>query len=289
MDISFFVFSGTGNTKLICSLFAEKLNGMGNRASIERIKKDTLITAEPECLVIAYPVHAFNAPAPVLSFIRRINKSEHRTAAYLIETSGEPLGLNDAAFLKPRKLLEKKGYDVKGFFSYVMPYNIIFPHSDGMASRMLSVAKRRIESDAATIANFGENTVRTGSFKRIVSAILRIEHPAMPWIGRHYKVTNDCIGCGLCEKNCPEHNIRISNGKPVFGNDCSGCMGCAFTCPKDAIRISILDGWRVNVKYDFNARPATDDEICHYLRSSYLRYFHKWENRTENHLEITRT
>ena len=160
-----------------------------------------------------------------------------------------------------------------------MPYNIIFPHSNGMASRMWCVARNRMDEDAKIITDLKKTKAKIKFHERIVSALLKIEHPAMPIIGRFFKISNDCIGCSLCVKNCPEQNISMKDGKPVFKNCCSGCMGCSFNCPKDAIRISILDGWRVNVKYDFNAAEATDDEICNYLKSSYLSYFHKYEEK----------
>ena len=100
----------------------------------------------------------------------------------------------------------------------------------------------------------------------------------MPMFGKHYKVTDLCSSCGVCEKVCPVGNITLKDGKPVFGKHCVGCMGCSFHCPHDAIRIAMLDGWRVNGAYNFNTIPATDDEICNYCKKSYLKYFHDSED-----------
>lgn len=280
MDIAFHVFSGTGNTLMVCNYMKEKLEEYGNKVvAFSKIKKGELYSSSSDCIIIAYPVHAFNAPLPIINFIKNMKKQEEMVPVYLIQSSGEPLSLNDAAFQTPIKHLKKKGYEVYGCFSYVMPYNIIFPHSNGMASRMWCVARNRMDEDAKIITDLKKTKAKIKFHERIVSALLKIEHPAMPIIGRFFKISNDCIGCSLCVKNCPEQNISMKDGKPVFKNCCSGCMGCSFNCPKDAIRISILDGWRVNVKYDFNAAEATDDEICNYLKSSYLSYFHKYEEK----------
>ena len=46
-----------------------------------------------------------------------------------------------------------------------------------------------------------------------------------------------CIGCGTCEKVCPRGNIRLQDGRPVFGTDCIGCLSCVQFCPKSAINI----------------------------------------------------
>ena len=85
------------------------------------------------------------------------------------------------------------------------------------------------------------------------------------------------MGCGACAARCPERNIRMEGGKPVFGGHCTGCMACAFFCPRDAVRTGILNGWRVNGAYDLTAPPAEDKEVCRYCRKSYLRYFHSYE------------
>ena len=47
--------------------------------------------------------------------------------------------------------------------------------------------------------------------------------------------TDECIGCGLCEKLCPLKNIQIKDHRPVWGKKCTHCMACIAKCPKKAI------------------------------------------------------
>ncbi len=278
MKIACYYFSGTGNTKFACEKLMEALRGRGAEADLYRITANAELPAPTgyDCLVIGYPVHGFNAPTIVLKFLKKLPKG--KLPCYLVRTSGEPLGLNDASGITPKRILRKKGYLPRGEFHYVMPYNIIFRHSDGMAARMLRGLALRIPADADLILGGGSQLTKVGALKRFVSFACRIEHPAMPHIGRHFHATEDCIGCGKCEKICPLGNIRMENGKPKFGKSCVGCMGCAFSCPKDAIRTAILNGWRVNGAYSFEGDPAADDEVCSYCKKSYLRYFHAGED-----------
>lgn len=272
MKILFCAFSGTGNTYRVAGRIMDGLNELGHETALYKVRygaEHPLL--DVDVVVFCYPVHAFNAPRPMLAFIKSFVGSGQK--AYIVRVSGEPLALNDAAGIKPRRLLRKSGFQVLGEFSFVMPYNIIFRHSDEMAARMWLCAENRAKKAASDIAALVENRCRVNIFKRAVAFTLRIEHVAMPKIGRHFKTTDDCVGCGKCVSLCPVSNITIASGKPEFGKKCAGCMACAFGCPKDAIRISLLNGWRVNGGYAFDGRPASDDEVCSYCHKSYIRYF----------------
>ncbi len=282
MKIGFFAFTGTGNTLRVCKTISSELTANGVESDIHLIQNvaDINLVSDYDRIVIAHPVHGFNTPMPMLDFINSMPNTTAKTSVYIIRVSGEPLKLNDAAGIVPKRILNKKGYNVKGEFRYIMPYNIIFKHSDNMATRMENASKIKAKNDSLTIINDKVQLTNTNAFSRFVSFICKIEHSAMPVFGKHYKVTEACICCGLCEKLCPSNNINIKDGKPIFGKECVGCMACSFSCPHDAIRISFLDGWRVNGSYDFNSTPATDDEICNYCKKSYLRYFHEVEKET---------
>lgn len=279
MRALFCVFSGTGNTLRVSERLAEELRLAGVETDIYNIRADAEMpeTGGYEMLLVGYPVHAFNAPASVLSFLKKLPQAENMPA-YIVRTSGEPLKLNDASGITPRRILKKRGYAVRGEFSCVMPYNIIFRHSDQMAARMWRAADIRVRLAAAEIANGHGEITKVNPFRRFVAFVLRIEHTAMPFIGRRFHATENCVGCGICAGECPQNNIKIENGKPKFGKSCVGCMACSFVCPKDALKISVLNGWRVNGKYSFDGESATDDEVCDYCKKAYLNYFRESEN-----------
>ena len=50
-----------------------------------------------------------------------------------------------------------------------------------------------------------------------------------------YKITDDCISCGLCAENCPVEAITEGDGKyEIDADKCIDCGTCAENCPVEA-------------------------------------------------------
>ena len=51
-----------------------------------------------------------------------------------------------------------------------------------------------------------------------------------------YKITDDCIACGVCEAECPVEAISEGDEKYVIDQElCTDCGACVDACPTDAI------------------------------------------------------
>ena len=277
MKVLFTVFSASGNTLRVAKLFSERLSERGAECETVRIREDMAApdVASADTLVIGYPVHGFNAPQNVADFAKGLPECENKVY-YIIKTSGEPLHVNDASSRILDRILKKKGYIKHGEFHYVMPYNMIFRHSDDMAALMWQAARNTAPSDADKIFAGEEAQLKAGLLAVMTRFVVAVEHKAMPYLGRLFKVKKEkCISCGKCAKLCPMLNIEMKDGLPVFGKNCIGCTACSFNCPADAISIGVLNGWRVNGAYKF-APPReglTRKDVCNYWRGSYIRYF----------------
>lgn len=277
MKVLFTVFSASGNTLRVAKLFSERLSERGAECETVRIREDMAApdVASADTLVIGYPVHGFNAPQNVVDFAKGLPECENKVY-YIIKTSGEPLHVNDASSRILDRILKKKGYIKRGEFHYVMPYNMIFRHSDDMAALMWQAARNTAPTDADKIFAGEEAQLKAGLLAVMTRFVVAVEHKAMPYLGRLFKVKKEkCISCGKCAKLCPMLNIEMKDGLPVFGKNCIGCTACSFNCPADAISIGVLNGWRVNGAYKF-APPReglTRKDVCNYWRGSYIRYF----------------
>lgn len=275
-----YVFSGTGNTLKACELYKQEFEKHNVDTLLYCIKggfKDIPNPNDFDYVGFAYPVHGFNAPKILLDFAKALPKSSQRGKLYfIVKTSGEPLKINNVSSIKLTSILRKKGYSLMSEYHYVMPYNMIFRHTEAMAYRMMSTVEALAPIEAREVLHKEPHLLKSIPFGRFISWIVRIEQPAMKVNGRFFKVDKKkCIGCGMCERNCPVGNIHIDEkGKFHFGGDCLMCTRCSFNCPTDAFNIALLNGWRVNGKYAFKL-PEKDEKNKHewYCKRAYIRYF----------------
>lgn len=275
---AFYSFSATGNTKRICGLFAEALEKEGYFTEYIAIRADAEYAppSEFDLVFVAYPVHGFSAPRIMVDFVKGLPDGNGQ-GYYIVKTSGEPLRANDASSSGLRRRMKAKGYRFKGEFHYVMPYNMLFRHSDKMVALMWRAALNTVPSDAALAAAGGERLPEVPAHARAIRGALSFEHGGMRILGKLFRVDREkCVSCGKCVKLCPLGNIRMDeNGRIKFGNKCMGCTACSFHCPKDAIKIGAMNRFKVNGPYEFSddIEGITADDVCAYCHDAYLRYF----------------
>ena len=277
MKILLIYFSGTGNTKKVAVQYKQAFEESGNEVELRSLPFEGELSFEGYDLVgFGYPVHAFNAPANVLRFAKSLPKLKEAKRAFIFKSSGEPVRMSDVSSLKLMKILKKRNLTVTNEYQYCMPYNIIFRHSDEMVYRMWDTAQKLVPVDCAEILAGTPRKPKKMFMGSFFAWVLRIEHWGGRFLGRHYKVNKDCVHCGICEKNCPEHNITIKeNGKFKFGKECLICMRCVFYCPKNAFKPSLLNGWKVNGAYSFEPpkedAPKKKDKHAKYCAKAYKR------------------
>ena len=282
MKAIIYFFSGTGNTKRICSLYKEEFEKHGVDTTLYSVRSDMSDLPHPsefDLVGFAYPIHAFNAPKIMLKLAKAIDKVQNKEI-FILKSSGEPLKVNNISSMKFMSILRKKGYVLKSEYHYVMPYDMIFRHTDREAVKMWETAKKLAPVEAREVLCGKEHKLSRVFLGGFIAWVLRIEHPAMLVNGRCFKVKKDkCIMCHKCEKNCPVGNIKIDeNGKFHFGGDCLMCTRCSFGCPTDAFKIGILNAWRINGTYPMD-KPVPDEipEPKHhhhwYCKKAYERYY----------------
>ena len=291
MKVLIIYFSGTGNTFKVAQKYAESFHELGHEAelvSVDGLPKNKALTDEfllklqcADLVGFGYPVHAFNAPSVMLKLDKFLPKQINAKRAFIFNTSGEPLKLNNISSLKLRHMLKRRRYNVFSEYHYCMPYNIIFRHTDEMAYKMWNTAQQLIPLDVQEIVHGTPHMLKRVFCGAFVAWVMRCEHWGVRLNGKQYKVKKECIHCQKCIHICPTHNISVNKkGKLKFGGNCLMCMRCAQLCPKDAIKTGWFNHWKVNGAYTFE-KPTTE-QSQHYnkmLTKSYNAYFAECEQR----------
>lgn len=116
----------------------------------------------------------------------------------------------------------------------------LFPHNLMMPPLPAKAAQKRSEKKAREIAEAvlaGECSTRRPPNNQLNASECRAWPLLVKGKAKKLAVSDECISCGLCGKLCPKGNIRMENGRPVFGHDCIQCLSCLQYCPKGAISV----------------------------------------------------
>jgi len=246
MNVFIVYFSGTGNSEAIARGYERALVKAGHQvmsASIENLDK----IPEHDFLIVGGPIYAGNMPDKLINWIRtKIPAHAIDKKAIVFSTSAGLLNANGVKSIG-RKLM-KKGYSLVDAAIFEMPRNFYIDQYDPTPE---AIQKQQFERAAVDIVN----SVRKMDLDTVVDmtqSVIMIDLLAdvFRWmaksLGKSFQITEQCIGCGKCEKNCPEHNINYIEKR--FSNKCMMCTRCIHNCPVNAIsyKEKHIDQYRVH-------------------------------------------
>ena len=281
MKILIIYFSGTGNTSRLVSNISSYLKE--HEVDVVDVTKEYKDITGYGSLIISYPIYAFNAPKPVVDYIKRLTKQDKTIPVLIMKQSGEYLFWNNASSLKLNIILKKKNLKVTNEYHYLMPYSFVFRHSDYMAYKMDHTMEQLVPIDLKEFLNNKEHHLRRYFLDSFIAFLFRIQWLGGRINGKHYKVDkNKCIKCMKCINECPVNNISIKDDKFKFFNKCLMCQRCVMYCPTHAIKCGFFNKWRVDTPYTFKEASYQEESKGKWLTKSYKRYFDEAELRIKN-------
>ena len=230
-------FSGTGNSKYAASFIADALGD--ELVSLNDVIKNGLERkfSSQKPFVIAAPIYSWRLPEIVEELVRGAEFIGSKRL-YFVATMGSNSGIADKYC---EKLTLKKGMEFMGFCGVPMPDNYVVMDvmmDKAAAARKIEAAKPEFERIAKAIAN-GERlqkTDATGSAWLCSCVVSRLFNMFARGCGS-FNVSEKCVSCGRCVRNCPVNNITMTEKGLVFGNKCVACYSCIHRCPNQAINI----------------------------------------------------
>ena len=276
-------YTGTGNSKRVAIKAQSELVKRGHVLELVDVinsNSGTVDISIYDGLFIFYPIYAFNAPKPIIDYVKRIIKLEKPIPCCIMKQSGEHLFWNNASSLYLTSLLKKRNVFVYNEYHYLMPYCFIFRHSDYMAYHMNEVMEGLVPLDLDLFLDNVHVRLNRFPLDRPFAALLRIQWWGGRFNGRFYKVEKSkCVKCYKCLQDCPAKNISISDGKIVFGKKCLMCQRCVMYCPTHAIKAGMFNSWRVDQPYTFKQSDNQTTKKPNFCKKNYQRYFFESEER----------
>ena len=231
--------SGTGNTKhcmeKLCQLLDENCVciPIEQKDAVEQIKKE-------EMIVLGYPTQFSNAPIMVRDFIKDHAELWKGKKVFILVTMGAFSG--DGAGCSAR-LFRKYGAKIVGGLHLKMPDSVC----DSKLLKKSLEENQNIIREADLKIEQAVKDMKDGKYPqsglRIWNHLAGLFGQRLWFYGKtlHYaknlQVHDTCIGCGLCVKQCPMHNLVMKDGRPVQKNQCTMCYRCISSCPQRAITL----------------------------------------------------
>lgn len=157
----------------------------------------------------------------------------------MITTCGDDTGETATQW---RKLIHSRHWQTADAYTVIMPNTYVLMKgfdvdNRQVADKKIAQAPDMISEIARRIgAGIQGDILVKGSWPKIKSDIIYPLFKRFCMSPKPFKSNGRCIGCGKCARECPMHNITLSDGRPVWHDRCALCLRCYHICPYDAVQ-----------------------------------------------------
>ena len=258
----FYVLSGTGNTHRVACWIKEIMSRYEANAKIVMIEDaDFGNDLDPSGDVLVgtlFPTHGFMPPWSMIKFLFKLPRRPGVSAmcaatrgAYRLGGFTIP-GASGFATFFAAILMFLKRYHVRAIFSLDMPANLTNFHPGLHPASVTKISSRAKEKLALIMERIlkGKKILFTlnNLWEVLWSVLIFWLIPFFPilylliarmFMAKVMFANNNCVGCGMCAKSCPNNAILMKAGakksRPYWTYHCENCLRCMGYCPKKAV------------------------------------------------------
>ena len=254
--------SGTGNTYRVSRWIEEIVNRDKTEVKVVMIEDADFnndFNPSTDLLVgLLFPTHGFMPPWSMIKFLFRM-PIRRAMPVMCVATRGALKigslhipGASGFTTFFAAILMFLKGYRIKAIFSLDMPSNFINFHWGLHPNNIEKISKKsrsRLEQLVPRILQGQRILFTRNNLWEILWCILLLWLvPLLPIayliIARMFMAkvmfsNNDCVGCGMCARNCPNNAILMKDigtrKRPYWTYHCENCLRCMGYCKKKAV------------------------------------------------------
>lgn len=227
-------FTGTGN----CLYVARQLAGKeGEILSIPQLMRKKQFEIEADEIGLVYPIYGHMPPYMVREFIKKAQlKAEYKFAVLTY-------GMRKCNAVEIWDGISRKAGNAFDYIGTIVMVDNWLPNFD-MNDQMK--IDKHIPENLAKITSDLSNRRR---WHEPVTQEEREQHEGFmslsgldPEVGflmkadRSFRVTDNCIHCGICTYVCPRGNYELTGQGVKMQGDCEFCFACIQNCPQRAIQ-----------------------------------------------------
>ncbi|MDC7224336.1 MAG: EFR1 family ferrodoxin, partial [Spirochaetales bacterium] len=207
-----------------------------------KLMKEKEWTIEGESVGIIFPCYYGTIPRIVRDFIKKAETLRSDYFYGLVTAGGSP----GYSLTHLKDVLKKRGRTLHYGDKLILATN----YMNGWYYDRIMPDVRTLEKRWAEVTPFCEKALHhikekkvhpfKDSYKEYV--LPRLLTPARylkdtrQW-DREFRISGDCIDCGICKQVCPVDNIKMKEKGPIFLGNCQRCMACIQFCPQQAFSI----------------------------------------------------
>lgn len=227
-------FTGTGN----CLYVARQLAGKeGEIFSIPQLMRKKQFEIEADEIGLVYPIYGHMPPYMVREFIKKAQlKAEYKFAVLTY-------GMRKCNAVEIWDGISRKAGNVFDYIGTIVMVDNWLPNFD--MNEQMKIDKH-IPENLAKITSDLSNRRR---WHEPVTQEEREQHEGFMSLSgldsevgflmkadRSFRVTDDCIHCGICTYVCPRGNYQLTGQGVKIQGDCEFCFACIQNCPQRAIQ-----------------------------------------------------
>ena len=260
-SVLLYYFSGTGNSKRLAEVAAQRFIQAGARVKVQNIEENGSAEEHNDytCHGFIFPVYSFGIPRIMSKFMSALPPGTGKEAFIVVSTSNEEYWLKlrippteGRCLGQGRRILEKRGYKVIGLDTVPMPNNWIAGWSAPPPERAIQI----IEDGEKAVSEFAEKIMGGKIYLKKshwLSKLLGLINPfflyGMSYMHLLFYVDDNCNSCEICAKTCPVANIKIVNDRPKWGKACEQCFRCLNLCPEESIQAIFIGTTKKRRRY----------------------------------------